>query len=167
MTWLIVAWSVVIACSIGILYLRKIANAKDYDNRNKKVGQRVMWILLCVVTVLFLIVGVLQLNPLRRSPASIRANVLRSTPIGMTRENVERIVTESNYTTLISRLSTHNIDIEDDSHLYSWDFERERGDGLPMRRVMGRTLTYHVIVLWMFCTDGRLLDVSVFRTLAL
>jgi len=172
LAWPFVAWSVFIALLFAYIRMQKIYNILAYDNekqpyeqyRSQKNKLRRRVVVLRILMVWFLIIGIIQLDPLQRYPGIIEANILRSTPVGMMRNDVEHIVHSVNGRRLASPLSNPNIiaNITQD--------DTASTAGRTVRTHLGSISHFlifrsDVVAIWVFDTDGSLLGVNAGRLL--
>jgi len=135
---------------------------EQYRRQKDKLRRRV--VVLRILMVWFIIIGIIQLDPLQRYPEIIEANILRSTPVGMMRNDVEHIIRSVNGRRLASPLSNPNIianTIQDGT-------SSTAGPTVHAHLgVISHFLIFRVDVraMWYFDTDGSLLGVYVNRFL--
>jgi len=165
--WPYVAWAVFATSLLALLLERKaVDNMTGLEE--KKSRRRIKW--LCVFAVWFLVIGIVQLDPLQRYPDTVRANILRSTPIGMSYNDVTSIINSASGRRLASRWRVRNIAV------YTNDLYCENGssnvrEGRSHASQHLGLISYFFIFRadvyagWQFDENGLLIDVRVSRFL--
>ena len=121
---------------------------------------------LYIIAIWFLAIGIVQLDPLQRTENVVRNNILRSTPIGMCRHNVQHIVDTTHGRVLGSPLGATRNFVPSDGSLCSQSTPRGFWSDL------GR-ISYFLIfganvrAYWTFDECGKLVEVRVMRYLDL
>jgi len=159
------------ALVVGRLFLHTKRNGLDELELKKHKGRiHLLYFLIAVV----LLTSLMQIDPLRRQPRELRANILNVTTVGMTMEEVAEAV---NNRWRWGDLDLDNVvqrgvvagELQADSPYYIEDDVLIMVGTQSVRATLGAVryiifLRYEADAVWVFNADGRLIDVVVHKS---
>ena len=159
------------ALVIARLFLHAKRNGMDELEEKKHKGRiHLLYFFMAVV----MLTSLMQIDPLRRQPRELRANILNITTVGMTMEEVAEAVNNSRR---LGEMDLENIvqrgvvagELQADSPYYVEDDTFIMVGTQSVQVTLGAVrylifLRYEASAVWVFDSDGRLIDVVVSKS---